>query len=135
MRAVVGPVEHAVRAAVTSGTKLGTPVRGTPFTVARLDTNGVVLLLGAQETPTPIKWTCLEGIVPFLSSRGWVEIGGRYDTRANGETLDGYLKGCIKRATAGWVAAVLERAEIVEIDRRVPARVRLRIPPPGHPPR
>lgn len=52
-------------------------------------------------------------------------IGSKYETTADPGTLDGYLKGCIKRATAGWVAAVLESADVVEIDRGRPARVRL----------
>lgn len=52
-------------------------------------------------------------------------IGSTYDTSADPATLDGYLKGCLKRATAGWVAVVLEGAGIVDLDRSRPARVRL----------
>jgi hypothetical protein len=55
---------------------------------------------------------CLEGTALFLAGRGWVEIGSRYDTISEAETLDGYLKGCIERATAGWVAAVLEKRRV-----------------------
>jgi hypothetical protein len=36
-------------------------------------------------------------------------------------------EGLRQRASAGWVAAVLEVAAIVEIDRGRPARVRLRV--------
>jgi len=39
--------------------------------------------------------------------------------------LDGYLKRCIKRQTANYVAVVLERAGVLELDRERPARVRL----------
>lgn len=38
-------------------------------------------------------------------------------------TLDGYLKGHVNRLTAGWVAALLEKAGIVTIDGSRPARV------------
>ena len=120
-----GPVERAVRAAAVGGSRLSTPSRGAPFTVAWVDDRGIVLLLREQDARTPLTWECLEGIDPFLASRGWVEIGSRYETQADPDTLDGYLKGFLKRATAGWVAAVLERAGLVEIDRGRPARVRL----------
>ncbi len=40
-------------------------------------------------------------------------------------TLDGYLKGCVKRTTAGWVAVVLDQAGVVEIIHDRPARIRL----------
>ena len=61
-----------------------------------------------------------------MAPREWVPIGSKYETTADARTLDGYLKGYMKRATAGWVAAVLERAGVIEIDRSRPARVRLR---------
>jgi hypothetical protein len=124
-----GPVRQAIEASVRSGQPLTTPARGAPFTVARVDEKGIVVLLGANEAWTPLRWECLEGIVPFLHGRGWVEIGSRYDTTASPDTLDGYLKGCTKRATAGWIAAVLEKAGVVEIDRGRPTRVRLTSPP------
>lgn len=120
-----GPVERAIRSNLVSGTTLSTPAQGKPFTVSRIDDHGVVLLLGERQTATPLSWTCLEGVVRFLAGRGWVEIGSRYDVSSSPDTLDGYLKGCINRATAGWVAAVLEQAAVVEIDRSRPAAVRL----------
>ena len=39
--------------------------------------------------------------------------------------LDGYLKGWIERRTANYVAVVLERAGILELNRERPAPVRL----------
>jgi len=39
--------------------------------------------------------------------------------------LDGYLKRWIKRQTANYVAVVLERAGVLELDRERPAHVRL----------
>lgn len=122
----MGPVEGAVRERVREGELLETPARGAFFSVARLDSKGMVLLLGQQEAWTPLTWSCLEGVVPFLVGRSWVEIGSKYDTSADPSTLDGYLKQHVKRATAGWVAVVLERAGVVDIDRGRPARVRLR---------
>lgn len=103
-----------------------TPTGRGEFSIARIDADGVVLLLGAKEAWTPLSWACIEGVGTFLAAREWVPIGSKYETAADVGTLDGYLKGCLKRATAGWVAVVLEHAGVVEIDRRPPARVRLR---------
>lgn len=40
-------------------------------------------------------------------------------------TLDAHLKLYIARATAGWVAVVLETAGLVHLDRTPPASVKL----------
>jgi hypothetical protein len=41
---------------------------------------------------------------------------------------DSYLKNCLKQQTADYVAVVLERAGVVELDRDMPAQVRLSMP-------
>lgn len=61
----------------------------------------------------------------FLAGRGWVPISGDYDTIGDPGTLDGYLKTCIKRATAGWVAVVRETAGLAEDRPGRPGRIRL----------
>jgi hypothetical protein len=106
--------------------RLSTPTGRGQFSIARIDAKGIVLLLGAKAAWTRLPWSCIEGIGPCLAPRGWVPIGSKYETTAEAGTLDGYLNGYMKRATAGWVAVVLERAGVVEIDRGRPARVRLR---------
>lgn len=122
----MGPIENAIRRTCAAGLQLSTPTGRGEFSIARIDTDGIVLLLGAKQAWTPLSWACIEGVGPFLSTGAWTPIGGKYETTAEPGTLDGYLKGCLKRATAGWVAVVLEQAGVVEIDRRPPARVRLR---------
>jgi hypothetical protein len=57
---------------------------------------------------------------------GWIVIGGRRDVMGNPGTLDGYLKDYMKRDTAGWVAALLESAGVVELERGRPGRMRVR---------
>ena len=122
-----GPVEQAVRPRIHEGQVLHTPTRKAPFKVHRIDSIGVVLLLGRKEAQTRFTWPCLEGVVPFLQRHGGeAEIGGRYDTAPNRGTLDEHLKGFVNRATAGWVAALLEEAGVVEVIRERPARVWLR---------
>src|SRR5437764_15448246 len=119
-----GAVEHAVRANLREGEHLRTPAKGASFTVAGLEHEALVLLLGKKKASTPIRWSCLEGVPDFLRGRGWVPIGSVFDTSGEPGTLDSYLKTCLKRATAGWVAVVLERAGVLDIDRTGPARVR-----------
>ena len=122
----MGPIEKAIRGSCSDGMRLSTPTGRGEFSIARVDSKGIVLLLGAKEAWTPLPWSCIEGVGAFLAPREWVPIGSMYETTADARTLDGYLKGYMKRATAGWVAAVLERAGVIEIDRSRPARVRLR---------
>jgi hypothetical protein len=93
--------------------------------VARYTTDGLVLLLGEREAWTPLPWRALEEIPGFLRGRGWVQIGSAYSSESNEGTLDAHLKFFLKRATAGWVAVVLENAGVIRIDRSRPARVQL----------
>ena len=124
--ASTGPVEKAIRSSVHEGQVLHTPSRGAPFTVERIDAKGVVLLLGKGQWWTRISWTCLEGVVPYIRHHGGiVDIGGQHVTEGRPGTLDGYLKGCIKRTTAGWVAVLLKTAGVLEIVHQRPARVAL----------
>jgi hypothetical protein len=119
-------VEVAIRRAVHPGLELRTPSRKKPFLVHSLDSEGVVLLLGSGRWRTRIDWECLEGVVPFIQDRGGeIPIGGRHDVKGNPGTLDEWLKKCVSRTTAGWVAVVLEKAGVVEVVGRRPQRVRL----------
>lgn len=122
----MGAIERAIRAHCQAGLRLRTPTGRGEFTLAEINADGIILLLGEKEARTALTWGCLEGVGDLLKDRTWVRLGGSYTTDADPTTLDGYLKGCTKRATAGWVAALLEHALAVELDRRPPARVRLR---------
>jgi hypothetical protein len=123
---MTGRVEVSVRGAVPVGSRLPTPTGRGEFSVARYSTHGLVLLLGEKEAWTPLPWRALEDIPELLRGRGWVQIGSVYSTASTDGTLDAYLKGFLKRATAGWVAVVLERAGVLSIDRSRPAKVQLR---------
>jgi hypothetical protein len=125
-RSVTKRVEDAVRAAVSPGSLLLTPSGRGRFTVARYTSDGLVLLLGGKEAWTPLPWRALEGLPDYLRGRGWILIGSVYSTDSQAGSLDEYLKRYLKRATAGWVAVVLEKAALLEIDRSRPARVKLR---------
>jgi hypothetical protein len=52
-------------------------------------------------------------------------VGSLYSTQSQTGSLDAYLKTFLKRATAGWVAVLLEQAGVLTIDRSRPARIKL----------
>jgi len=124
-RRVTGRVEDAVRQSVPPGELLHTPTGRGRFTVARYTNDGLTLLLGKKEAWTPLPWKAMEGVPEFLRGRGWVPVSSVHSTQSQPGSLDEYLKTFLKRATAGWVAVLLERAGVLTIDRSQPARVKL----------
>jgi hypothetical protein len=122
----MGPIETAVRNSVTAGDVLSTPTGRGQFIVADVGAKGPILLLGPKQTRTLIPWAALEGVPGLLGAEGWTVIGSVFDQAADPTTLDGHMKRFVNRATAGWVACLLEGAGLVQIDRRPPARVRVR---------
>ena len=124
-RGVAWRVEDAVRISVSPGELLATPTGRGQFTVARYTSGGLTLLLGKKAAWTPLPWSAVEGIPEFLRGWGWVLVGGVNSTESQPGSLDDYLKTFPKRATAGWVAVVLERAGVLTIDRSRPIRIKL----------
>ena len=123
---MTGRVESAIRGSISPGELLATPTGRGRFKVARYTPEGLVLLLGAKEARTPLPWQAMEGVPDFVRGRGWVAIGSLYSTDSQPGSMDEYMKSFLKRATAGWVAVVLERAGVLVINRSRPARVMLR---------
>lgn len=119
-------VEDAVREAVSPGDVLATPSGRGHFSVAEYTAYGITLLLGEKRAWTPLPWQALEQVPDLLRGRGWVLIGSVYSTDSTPGSLDAHLKTFLKRATAGWIAVVLEKAGVITVDRTRPARIRLR---------
>lgn len=126
VRPLAVSVEDQIRRRVPVGTRLKTYGRGAEFVVGDLGPRGLVLLLGEGRHRTRLPWACLEGIPDFLRDRGWVRAGGQYSVDGESATLDEHLKASLKTSTSRWLAVVLERAEVVEVDPGPPLRVRLR---------
>jgi len=120
-----GPVERVIRAKLSTGQVLNTHARGAEFEIGRIDTDGLVLLLGPGKAYTRFYWDCLEGIPGFLSGREWVKVGGSYMKEGEPETLDAYLKHHVYRQTANYVTRVLEAAGMVQVDLSRPLEIRL----------
>lgn len=123
---MAGAVETAIRESLAPGTRLPTPTGRATFVVAEFRADALILLLGHKRARTPLTWQCLEGLPDFLRSTDWVRVGANRELTVDPTTLDGYLKGCLKRQTADYVAVLLERAGIVDLRRARPAHVRLR---------
>ena len=114
-----------MRLAVVPGESLLTPSGRGHFTVARYTFHELILLLGEKEARTPLPWRALEEIPDLLRGRGWVLIGGSYSVDSQPGSLDQHLKMFLNRATAGWVAVVLESAGVATLDRSRPMRLKL----------
>ena len=56
----VAVVERAIRAHLSGGSKLYTISRSSPFLLAKIDADGIVLKL-AMRWATRLPWECLEG--------------------------------------------------------------------------
>jgi hypothetical protein len=121
------PVEQAIRTNVRAPVILRTIGQSRPFELHRIDSEGIVLLLGAQRAWTRISWECLEGIPAYLRRQGgWVKAGGMRSIDSEPGTLDAYLKGCLNRGVANWLVVVLRDAKLVHVDEGPPLRLRLR---------
>ena len=121
----MGPVERAVRASLVEGDELFTPGQGKPFWVHRMDGRGLVLLLGKGRWETRIPWDALEGVPGLMRGRGRLRTSGSFAPESDTTTLSGYLKQFVTRETANWVAVVLARAGVIELDRPRPLSARL----------
>jgi hypothetical protein len=123
---MTGSVQDAVRRAVCLWDLPATPSGRGQFTVAEYTAHGIVLLLGAKRARTPLPWQALEQVPDFLRGRDWVLIGSVYSTDGTPGSLDAHLKTFLKRAAAGWIAVVLEKAGVITLDRTPPAGIKLR---------
>ena len=123
---MMGPVERAIRAAVREGQVLGSVSRNAPFTVGELGTESLILVVGQGRWKVPTPWQALEQLPSFLKDRGWVKVGSIHSEDVDPESLDGFLRPFVARSGASYLPVVLEKAGVVEIDRRRPASIRLR---------
>ena len=70
---------------------------------------------------------CFENAPIFLRRRGWTGIGALHAI-SHEETFDNFVKRFTSgTSVASYVAPILEKAGIVEIDRSRPAKLRLKI--------
>lgn len=121
-----GPVEQAFRGTFNPPESLGTVVKDHPFTLHSFSDAGLVLLVGPQKAYTELKWAWIEGIPGYLSGRSWVVVSATRNSEATFGAFDDYFRKWVKRSVGSQVATLLEKAEVVEIERGARARLRLR---------
>lgn len=123
----MGPVERAIRTTFSAPVTLETLAQGRPFTLAAIDGEGILLVLGETGSVARVSWECLDGVPAFLQQHpGWIRAGGRHVATGEPGTLDEHLKRDLQAHVANYVTRVLRDAGIVEVDRGRPVRLRLR---------
>jgi hypothetical protein len=119
-------VEGAIRRHLADGEILRTPCRRASFRVQRLCPEGIEVLIGPKLRQRTLKWAWLEGTAQFLYLNDRVSLNMCAQSVADRrESLCEYLRRHCLESTAGWLAALLERAGVVEISRPRPTTVRL----------
>jgi hypothetical protein len=100
----MGLVEEAIRKAVREGDELGTPIQSQPFRVGRISSDGIILELGQEQTPTFFQWRCLEGVRGFVSQNGRVRINGFRKSQANRAGDVGWLFETAREPADRWMS-------------------------------
>jgi len=99
---------------------------GKQFKVIHIDGEKVLLETGKKPSTLKLPASSLEEAPDFLRGKGWVRIGAVHEI-SDELSLDTFLKRFSHGTSlASYVAPLLELAEIAEIDRNRPARIRLR---------
>ena len=107
---------------VSQGTVLRTPSGRASFKVERVDSEGVMLRVGAG-WPIRISKDCWEGVSDFLSRKGWVLIGATHGEPPRG-SLDDYLQRFTHGVSAAsYVVPILERILLVQVKRSKPSKI------------
>jgi hypothetical protein len=119
-------VEIAIRMTLSPGQQLLTYAGRVPFLVGAINDTTLVLLVGKQQSRTVVRWEQLTAALDDLPRYQWIEVGSGYNVVGDPQTLDGALKKhVIKRAIANYLAPVLVRAALAEVDYGRPLRIRL----------
>lgn len=120
-------VMHILLGKLKKGDILRTPSQGKEFKIGDISNTNITLVLGEKGTKTLIPSKCWNGIPSFLKGKDWVEIGAVHSVISKPGTLEEYINENKpeRRSTANYVAAVLKRVGIVEIDRSRPSKARL----------
>ena len=127
-----GCVERAIRD-LGEGFQMLPPNRicggniGQPFDIFRFESDIVRLRVGKMGAPINLKWSELEGVVPFVRNLGGeIEVKPVKAVVGLPTSLDGYLKQNQKVMRSTYAASLLHHAGVVEVLCTKPYRVRLR---------
>lgn len=125
----IGRVEQAIKQHCTYGDVLPTSGGQSSFKIIAIETDGLKVLAGKSKLPL-IPWDTLENVIPYLAGRNSVKVGGVRQSIGAPGTLDDYFKRTVSQTTvANYVAAILEKARVVEYVEEGKAR-HVRLTPP-----
>ena len=120
----IGQVQRQIRRHCTEGETIPTSTGRSYFTVIGIGLEGIRVSSGEWQSPM-ITWEVLEGVVPYLSGKGNVEIGAVNAAAGKPGTLDDYFKRHLtKSRVVTYVAPILVKSGVVEYVGRRPIRVR-----------
>jgi len=101
---------------------------GKQFKVIHIDGEKVLIETGKKPSTLRIPASALEEASNFLRGKGWIRIGAVHEI-SDELSFDTFLKRFSHDTSlASYVAPLLELAEIAEIDRNRPAKIRLKLP-------
>ena len=121
----MGQVQRQVRRHCAEGENIPTSTGRSYFTVIAIRPEGIRVSSGQWQS-SMITWDVLEGVVPYLSGKGDVEIGAVNDRLGKPGTLDDYFKQHLtKSRVVTYVAPILVKSGVVEYVGRSPMKVRL----------
>lgn len=99
---------------------------GKQFKVIHIDGEKGLIETGKKPSTLKIPVSALEEAPDFLRGKGWIRIGAVHEI-SDELSLDTFLKRFSHGTSlASYVAPLLELAEIAEIDRKRPAKIRLK---------
>lgn len=105
--------------------KLETP-SGKKFLVIHIDGEKVQIETGKKASLMKIPASALEETPDFLRGKGWLRIGATHENSEE-STLDSFLKKFSGGTSwASYVASLLELSEIADINRKRPAKIRIK---------
>jgi hypothetical protein len=110
---------------ISPGTLLTTPSGRSKFVFDHIDSDRIFLNIGETRTSLVIPISCFQDIMETLKDKRCIKIGAIYKN-TNEDTLDTLIKKYTHGTSASsYVASILEKAEIIEILKERPAKVRL----------
>ena len=114
MRSEAGRVEQAIRQHCANSDVLPTSGGRSSFKIISIEIDGLRILAGKSRLPL-IPWGALEGVVPYLTGRDRVMVGGVRQSIGAPGTLDDYFKRMVTKTTvANYVAPILVESGVAE---------------------
>lgn len=119
-----------VRREIPSGTFFYTPIKKSRH---RIEYENDMVLFFKDDNEKPFSKTpkiCWDRIPVFLKNKGWVRIGAKFDIAPRGsfqEYIDTFhSQGKTSSSEANDISSILERLGVVEVDRKLPSKIKLK---------